>query len=205
MKTPHLQNWFVATGVAIFLTGSALAQDSATANSTINVAPQLSYGVPQVLQLSQAKVSDGIIVNYIQNSGTIYALDANQIVYLKQQGVSDTVLNAMMDQRSRITGSTEPTTTTASSTAVDQTPVATAPPATSVTYVQTVPASNVYIIPDSQTVRYDNWYYGSYPYGCYTYPVAYYPAVSVSFGIGGRWGGGWHGGYHGGFHHGWHR
>ncbi|MGA8181073.1 MAG: hypothetical protein WB792_13510 [Desulfobacterales bacterium] len=48
----------------------------------------LSYGMPQVLQLAHAKISDSTIIAYIQNSGTVYNLDASQIVYLKQQGVS---------------------------------------------------------------------------------------------------------------------
>jgi len=206
MKTSTFQNWFVAAGVAAFLTGNVLAQDApATGNSVVSPAPQLSAGVPQVLQLSQAKVSDGIIVNYIQNSGTIYALDANQIIYLKQQGVSDAVLNAMINQRSRLTGSTELATSTAESSTsattstADQMPTAYAPP--TVTYVQSAPASTVYVVPDTQTIQYDNGYYSSYPY-YYPYPVIY-PAVSLSFGFGGRWGGGWHGG--GGFHGGWHR
>src|SRR5438067_6721187 len=76
-------------------------------------AVMLSHGVPQVLQLSQANVGDDVIVRYIQNSGTIYALSAPEIVYLKQEGVSDAVLGAMLDQRKRLTGSTEPAVTTA--------------------------------------------------------------------------------------------
>ena len=80
-------------------------------------------------------------------------------------------------------------------------PTAYVPP--TVTYAQSAPASTVYVIPDTQTIQYDDWYYGSYPYYySYPYPVIY-PAVSLSFGFGGRWGGGWHGGFHGG-HGGWH-
>jgi hypothetical protein len=169
-------------------------------------APQLSYGVPQVLQLVQARVGDGVIVSYIQNSGTIYSLNAGEIVYLKQQGVSDTVLNAMLGQRSRLTGSTEPATTTASPTTASTQTYAPATPAPAVTYVQQpAPSSTVYIIPDTQTYQYDAWYYGGYPYYGYPYYGGYYgwPAVSLSFGWGGHYGGGYRGGWHGGgrFHH----
>ena len=122
MKTKCFQSSLLAIAAVaalVFTTASVTAQDSTIAAAQPAVAsqpaPQLSYGVPQVLQLVQAKVSDGIIVNYIQNSGTIYSLTAGEIVYLKQQGVSDSVLNAMLNQRSRLTGSTEPATTTASS------------------------------------------------------------------------------------------
>jgi hypothetical protein len=211
MKTQTLRNSLLAVATAAtlgFMATNVSAQDSTAAQPAVasQAAQQLSYGVPQVLQLVQAKVSDGIIVSYIQNSGTIYALNAGEIVYLKQQGASDSVLNAMLGQRSRLTGSTEPAASTASSTtASEQSYAATAPP---VTYVQqTVPSSTVYIIPDTQTYQYNAWYYGGSPY--YSYP-AYgyydYPAVSLSFGFGGHWGGyhggGWRGGgFNGGWHH----
>ena len=200
MNTGNLKSSLltIATITAVaFAAGNIAAQDS---TATAQPVPQLSYGVPQVVQLVQAKVSDGIIVSYIQNSGTIYSLKASEIVYLKQQGVPDSVLSAMLNQRSRLTGSTEPTATTASAPVVnDQTSTVAAP---AVSYVQSVPSSTVYVIPDTQTYQYDAWYYGGYPYGYYPYYGGYYgwPAVSLSFGWGGHYGGGWHGGggYHGG-------
>src|SRR5271163_2680861 len=87
----------VAAGTALLAMNLA-AQDASTA------APQLSSAVAQVLQLAQAKVGDDTIVAYIQNSGTIYGLDANQIVYLKQQGVSSAVINTMLNQRTKLAG-----------------------------------------------------------------------------------------------------
>lgn len=229
MKTRILQNSLLsvaAIATLVFTPAAVRAQEPTAVAST---PPQLSYGVPQVLQLAQAKVGDGVIVSYIQNSGTIYALRADEIVYLKQQGVSDAVLNAMLNQRVRLTGSTEPATAPAASvtTASDQSYATTVPPTA---YVQTVPSSTVYVIPDTQTYRYNAWYYGGYPYSYYDYYPYYgyngyygYPAVSFSFGFGNRWGGfhdrdgwrggggwyrsgGWHstGGWHGGGG-GWHR
>jgi uncharacterized membrane protein YgcG len=204
MKTRNLQSSLLAIAAVtalVFTAGNVVAQDSTAAAqpaATSQPAPQFSYGVPQVLQLVQAKVSDGIIVSYIQNSGTIYSLNAGEIVYLKQQGVSDPVLNAMLNQRSRLTGSTEPAAMTASATTASAQTYATAAPTT--TYVQSAPSSTVYVIPDTQTYQYDAWYYGGYPYYGYPYYGGYYgwPAVSLSFGWGGYHGGGYHGG--GGFH-----
>jgi hypothetical protein len=187
MKIQDFQKTGVAVAAAIamiFSAGNVFAQDS-------TAAPKLSYGVPEVLQLSQAKVSDGTIVTYIQNSGTIYALDASQIVYLKQQGVSDAVINAMLNQRSAL-ASTQPAQQNNSQTASAQ-PNAVAQP--TVTYVQSAPPSSVYVIPDTQTYDYNAWLYQPY-----YYPYYYWPPVTFSFGY---WGG-WHGGYHGGFHGGWH-
>jgi hypothetical protein len=172
----------------------------------------LSYGVPQVLQLSQAKIGDSTIVAYIQNSGTIYSLNASEIVYLKQQGVSDAVLTTMLNQRQRVTqaaAQTAPQVTaaaTASQPGSAETSTAVAQP--TVTYVQTVPSSSVYVIPDTQTYNYDAYYYRPYYYPYYG--GWYYPPVTFSFGFGGGYHGGYYrggwGGYHGGYHGGggWH-
>jgi hypothetical protein len=205
MKSQNFRNsWLALAAIAgmAFSTLTVSAQDSGTTDSASpptavsQSAPQLPYGVPQVLQLTQAKVSDSVIINYIQHSGNSYGLDANQIIYLRNQGVSDPVINAMLNQPKSIASSAEAAATETSTAAAQPT----------VTYVQTVPSSSVYVIPDTQTYQYDGFYYNyNYPY--YVYP---YPAVSFSFGFGGPWhggyyhgggfhGGGWHGG--GGWHH----
>src|SRR5208282_4036939 len=202
MKTKNLKSSLLAIAAVTtlaFTAGNVIAQNSTTTAqpaAASQPAPQLSYGVPQVLQLEQAKVSDGVIVNYIQNSGTIYSLKADEIVYLKQQGVSDAALNAMLNQRTRLTGSTEPAATTASSTTASA-QTYTPAPQPAVTYVQTtpayVPSSTVYVIPDTQTYQYGTYYYSGYPYYSYPYYGGYYgwPAVSLSFGWGGYYGGGY--------------
>jgi len=166
-----------------------------TAASTPGASAPLSYGVSQIVQLSKAKVSDDTIVNYIRNSGNSYGMDAGQIVYLKQQGVSDNVINTMLSQPRTTAQAAPQPAYPAGSTA---TATVAAPPA--VSYVQSapayVPSSMVYVIPDTQSYRYQVFYdyyhpyYGYYPY----YGGWYNPAVSFSFGFGG--------GYHGGYHHG---
>jgi hypothetical protein len=189
---------------------SNVAQTAALPGS----APQLSYGVPQVLQLSQAKIGDSTIVAYIQNSGTIYSLNAAEIVYLKQQGMSDAVLTTMLNQRQRVTQSAAQTAPPAPATATTSQPgsteTSTAVAQPTVTYVQTVPSSSVYVIPDTQTYNYDAYYYRPYYYPYYG--GWYYPPVTFSFGFGGGYRGGyyrggWNGGYRGGYYHGgggWH-
>ena len=191
------------------LAGNAVAQDSATSiaapPATVQTAPQLSYGVSQIVQLAQAKVGDSTIIAYIQNSGNSYGLNADQIIYLRQQGVSDGVINVMLNQRNNPAVAAAQTATAlpqqSSSDTSAQTSTAVAQP--TVTYVQTVPSSSVYVIPDTQTYNYDAYYYQPYYYPYYAWP---YPAVSLSFGFGGRWGGGYYhgGGFHGGGHGGWH-
>src|SRR5208337_1858187 len=52
----------------------------------------------QILQLEQAKVGDDTIIAYIKNSGNSYNLNADQIISLHHQGVSDAVITAMLSQ-----------------------------------------------------------------------------------------------------------
>ena len=153
MKTrtsPGLFLTVTITAVLSLAAGNVPAQDS-TPTSAAQTAPvQMSYGVSQIIQLSKAKVNDNTIVNYIRNSGSSYGMDASQIVYLKQQGVSDTVINTMLNQpRPAAQAAPQPVYPAASSTAPVVQPA--------VTYVQTapayVPSSAVYVIPDTQTYR----------------------------------------------------
>jgi hypothetical protein len=205
MKTSNSRGLFLTvtiTAVLVLAARNVPAQDSTTTSAAQTAPVQLSYGVSQIIQLSKAKVSEDTIVNYIRNSGSSYGMDANQIVYLKQQGVSDAVLNTMLNQpRQMAQAAPQPAYPTASSTAT-----VVAQPA--VTYVQPattyVPSSTVYVIPDTQTYRYYNNYYQP-SYGYYPYYSGWgYPAVSFSFGFGGGYRGGWGGGYRGGYSGGYH-
>jgi hypothetical protein len=189
MKTFNFPKTFLAVIAATGLALSAMAQNSA---------PPLSYGVPQVLQLAQAKVSDDTIIAYIHNSGNSYGLDANQIIYLRQQGVSDNVLTVMLTQP-RPASAPAPTAPPPDNSYQAQAPASSAPAPT--TYVQSAP-SPVYVVPNSQPYYYNNYYY-SQPY---YYPYSYFPSVALSFGFGGSsyYHGGYYGGYHGGggYYHG---
>jgi hypothetical protein len=194
MKTLKFQKPFLAITIVV---GLALSTLAVAAQNSSAAAPPLSYGVPQILQLTQAKVSDDTIIAYIHNSGNSYGLDANQIIYLRQQGVSDNVLNTMLNQPKAASAPAQPATQPDNSSTAQ---VSTAVAQPTATYLQTVPSSQVYVIPDTQTYYYNSYY--AQPYYYYPYYGWSYPAVSLSFGFGGRWGGGWHGGgFHGG---GWH-
>ena len=174
MKMWQANRWAVAAGLSGLWSaaGNAGAQEAAAP-------PNLSYGVPQIIQLSQAQVSDSLIVTYINGSGNSYGLDAAQIVYLRQQGVSEPVINAMLSQPKpgAVAGggyvpAPAPTVVYAPATAA-------AAPASSV---------SVYVIPDTATY---NYYARYHPY--VTGP--YYAPVTIGLGFGGRWGGGYRGGW----------
>ena len=165
---------------------TAVAQDASVPNAVTPAAasaavPQLAYGVPQILQLAKANVGDETIIAYIKNSGNSYGLNADQIIYLRQQGVSDAVVRTMLNQPKpglAVAAATAPAAQPETSTvSTAQTSVATVAP--SVTYVQTVPATTYYYS--------EPYYYPNY---------AWYPPVTFSFG----WGGGFRGGFSGGFH-----
>jgi type II secretory pathway pseudopilin PulG len=164
--------------------------------------------VEDVLKLSQAQVNESITLSYIQNSGTIYDLRPNDIVYLKGQGMSDTVISAMMDQRKKALDSAAQAQAAAAA-AQQQQQVADASGAVTApstpTYGQSepiyaeptyTPESTVYVIP-SPAVAYA--YYSSYRPYSYGYYGGYYGApyrycgptycgssVVVRFGGGGR-------------------
>lgn len=160
--------------LAVTLAGTlACVAGKTSAQSAV---PQLSPGVTQVMQLEQAKISDDTIIRFVRNSGNSYALDATQIVFLRQQGISEAVISAMLDQPKAVVAAastpvlaatvvTQPATSTVTTTAVE-TPVAVAPP---VITFQTVPAPCYYYYP---------------AYGCYWRPR---PLVAVGFGCHG-WG-----------------
>jgi hypothetical protein len=56
--------------------------------------------VGDVISLSQARVSDGVIVRYIRDHGTIYVLNGNQIDRLHNAGVSPSVIDFMVQSGS---------------------------------------------------------------------------------------------------------
>jgi hypothetical protein len=166
---------------------------------------KLPYGVADVLKLTHAQVSEEVVLHYVLNSGTVYNLGAKDIVYLRNQGVSDRVLTTMMNQRNRVA---EESAEQAAAQAAVPVPVyadaagMAAPPLYAPAYVEPPPVeepapSTVYVIPYSPPVG-AAYYGGYYPhyYGGY-----YAPGISLvyRFGRGGYYGG-YPGGYRGGYH-----
>ncbi len=187
----------------ITVTGTAPADQTAPAPT------KLPYGVDDVLKLSRAQVGEDVIVNYVQNTGTIYNLSSQDIVYLKGQGVSDRVVNTMLDQRKRVSelaAQTSPPTAPPAAAAPAYDAATAAAPTYNYTQptpaaTQAAPASTLYVIPYPQAT---SAYYGYPYYPYYPYYSGYYgPSVSFGFSFGGGCGpyyrGGYYGGYHGGY------
>ena len=204
-------------GVASFVAFSATAQTPAPATTpTSTTAPadaapaKLPYGVEDVLKLSRAQVSEDVTLSFIRNSGTIYNLAPKDIVYLKNEGVSDHVVNAMLDQGKSVPtimgAQVAPATAPTAAQALvypdaNAAAAAQASPQYAPTYAQPAPVyaqpdttyappSTVYSIPYS-TPAYPYYYGGSpYCYGGYPY---YGPSIGIGFGYG--YGGYGYGGY----------
>lgn len=184
----------LAQNVAVLQSSSP--SDTATVTAKTTEPVKLPYGVEDVLKLSRAQVSEEVITTYIQNTGTIYDLKPKDIVYLKEQGVSDRIINTMMDQR-RIAN--EVAAQAQQQQAATQQPAVVADnnnPVTTPAYAEPEPAapviaqpaaSSLYIIPYPTPAypRYSGAYY--YPY-TYSYPYTYYstcrPVVGFRFGVG---------------------
>ena len=197
--------------LAVLLSNSAApllhAQGPAPTPAVQSAPVQLPVEAWDVLRMAHGKVSDPTLIAYIKNSGKVYPLGASEILYLREQGVSDAVITAMLDQRANGPSPTPPTappSVWANSSPQPVAPTVQPPPAYAAqpapTYAQPAPVyaqpAPVYAYPSYGYGYYDYWpYYGAY-WG--------YPAVSLSFGWwGGRFGGyrGW-GGFHGGGHFG---
>jgi len=107
MRT-FLTGLFASLGAGSLLLLSATAQTSPP--TTAPPAPaarastpvKLPYGAEDVLKLSRAQVGEEVTLNFIRNSGTIYNLAPKDIVYLRNEGVSDRVINTMLDQRKNV-------------------------------------------------------------------------------------------------------
>src|ERR1700747_3452336 len=118
-------------GGAWMLAFGALANSDSA--SQTEPPPKVPYGVAEVLKLSRAHVGEDIISSYIQNSGTVYNLGPSDIVYLKEQGVSEGIVNQKLDQRKKLTdANAQPTAAVAQSQPANTYAAAPAPAPTSV-------------------------------------------------------------------------
>lgn len=135
---------------------------------------EVSANVAEVLKLVRAQVNDDVIVAFIGSSKRTYILGANEIVYLRQQGVSDQVVAAMLNHQPP--ASDVPP---AAAPAVQSSSVAPAATTTTTTYVAPayVAPAPTYVYPAPTYSYYDYPYERSY----WGFP---WPAISLGFGFG---------------------
>jgi len=73
----------------------------ATQTYTATAPPPPGPTLAEVQSMVAAHVSDPVIISQIQNSSTRYSLTADQIISLKNAGVSDVILNALINTASK--------------------------------------------------------------------------------------------------------
>ena len=90
MKLSIVKLFFVYTAVCLTClgTGEICKAQSAPAD--------LSPDVQEVLTLSRQHMDDSVITNYIASTGKSYKLNADDIIYLNSQGVSQAVISALL-------------------------------------------------------------------------------------------------------------
>jgi len=212
----------VQAGVSVQATapGEPVVQEQTAPAHTVAPA-RLPYGVEDILKLTHGKVNEEVIVAYIHSTDTIYNLSANDIVFLREQGVSDRVVGTMLDQRQALIASQTAAAQQNAQAQQAANNAAQAQQAQQPAYAQTAPAaepvSTVYTVPYYSTSYgypyYSSPYYGGYYgpsfafswgypyYGGGYYGHGCYPYYGHSYyGHGGYYGGGYHGGYNGGLH-----
>jgi hypothetical protein len=95
------------TGAAV---GDSIDQDQARRNAEIQarMGRQLSGAVtpPDVIQMTQAGLSEELIATHIAANGVQQRLQANDLIALKNSGVSDRVINTM--QTAPLAGAAQP-------------------------------------------------------------------------------------------------
>lgn len=141
MRTPYRRGFWGATlGFAVAAlaicrddntapanaTNTAAALPAATDAATDNSAeasepkakiplqpPQLSPGVADIVELAQKGVGDTVLVEYVKKSAQVFDLSADEILYLKDIGVSEDVIAEMLKHKSTLaqeSNKTEPET-----------------------------------------------------------------------------------------------
>lgn len=87
----------VSCAIAAILLG---ARSFCRAQTPATNPPSLSPDLEEVVTLSHEQMGDEVITNYIRSTGKSYQLSADQIIYLKNQGVSSPVLNTLLQTAS---------------------------------------------------------------------------------------------------------
>lgn len=99
MKTAMF-HWMAAAAMCLGSLGWTVEAQSLQQSSSYRWGVSaLPFGVEQVLKLSRAGLSEDLILKYIEGASTVYQLEPEHLIYLRDQGVSDRVIAAMLEQR----------------------------------------------------------------------------------------------------------
>ncbi len=88
---------FRGIGLAAIMAWATLM--AATLSNAQTTPANLSPDLQSVVKLSQAHMTDDVIINFIKNSGKVYTLSADDMIYLNSQGISQPVVNALLQTK----------------------------------------------------------------------------------------------------------
>jgi hypothetical protein len=102
MKIKNSNCFGLIAAVAVLPLLSAYAQETpapvAPAAPVVGAAPaNFSPGVAEVVKLAQSSIGEDVVVAYVKNAQARYNLSANDIVALKNAGLSSPVISAMLN------------------------------------------------------------------------------------------------------------
>lgn len=93
-----MKNYMKETRGLLILIALCLAVlNSGCATSKANVSKSHALSVAEVEALGKARLNDDVIISQIKNSGTIYHLSATDILGLHDAGISDRVIEYMIN------------------------------------------------------------------------------------------------------------
>src|SRR5215469_1987137 len=98
MAVAGLASFGLFLAPAVYTARAEAPGTNAAPTKIIAPAPVNLPAVPaEVLRMSQAGMGDDVITSYIQKSDNPYTLDADQIIYLHDLGISSEVLNTLVN------------------------------------------------------------------------------------------------------------
>jgi len=92
----------IAAAASVMILTGCKSTDSASQNNNnapaeTSAQPQAALSLADVEALAHAHVSDDVIISQIQNTHSVYHLAATDIIHLRDAGVSDRVVNYMIN------------------------------------------------------------------------------------------------------------
>jgi outer membrane lipoprotein SlyB len=133
----------------------------------VRVEQNQPLAVADVKALAQAKVSDDLIISQIRSSRTVYHLSAADIIDLRSSGVSENVVNFMINTPSVIGGTSEVTSST--------TVVSESPPPAPVETIAVAPGPD-YVWINGEWIWNGRWVWAGGHWGYAPYPHAVWVA-----------------------------
>lgn len=189
------------SGISLLFATAGFAQSTPTeSDSRLAQALKVPSKLEEISQMSKAGVGDPVILAYIKDSPTAYNLSAQDIIKLRDAGVSSEVTTALIQRGSEVRQANQPAPTRPATETVAVAPTYQTPPPTAVqnpnqtVYVVQQPVSTVSVhyfgAPSysyTPSYYYPRYYPGSYVTFGSSYRCA--PRASFNVGFGGHWGG----------------